>query len=80
MRCPVVVGRDGELAAVARAVQAARRGVGGTLLVVGEAGVGKSRLAAEAKTLAGAEGLRVLCGRAAQDFLPRVPDGVAAAR
>jgi len=47
-----VVGRDEELAALAEAVAAPRRGHGRMVSLVGDAGVGKSRLIAEVKTLA----------------------------
>ncbi|WP_425564173.1 AAA family ATPase, partial [Pseudonocardia zijingensis] len=43
-RCPVVVGRAGELALVRRLVAAAAAGRGGALVVHGEAGIGKTAL------------------------------------
>ncbi|HEY3503724.1 MAG TPA: AAA family ATPase [Actinocatenispora sp.] len=46
--CPVVVGRDAELAAVRAAYRRCRRGEPVTVLVSGEAGIGKSRLVATA--------------------------------
>lgn len=42
--CPVLVGRDAALAAAVDALDRARAGCGSTLLVSGEAGIGKSRL------------------------------------
>jgi class 3 adenylate cyclase/tetratricopeptide (TPR) repeat protein len=42
-----LVGRDGELAAAAEAVDAVLQGSGGVLVVSGDAGIGKTRLAAE---------------------------------
>ena len=63
MRCPIVVGRDRELAALTEQVGAARAGAGGWVTVTGEAGVGKSRLVAEAAGLAAAAGMMVLTGR-----------------
>ena len=44
---PVVVGRSAELADLAAAYVTARRGEPVTVLLGGEAGIGKSRLAAE---------------------------------
>ncbi|MCU1508530.1 MAG: Fimbriae protein [Glaciihabitans sp.] len=45
--CPVLVGRDAELALAVRRWDAAREGTGHVLLVSGEAGIGKSRLLSE---------------------------------
>ena len=42
--CPVLIGRDAPLTTVVHTLDRARDGNGGTLLVSGEAGVGKSRL------------------------------------
>lgn len=63
MRCPVVVGRDAELAGLAAAVDAAARGAGSCVLVRGEAGVGKTRLVRAAAAAAAARGLLTLHGR-----------------
>ncbi len=68
VRSPVLVGRDLEVAAVRQAILSAHAGDGGLLVVTGEAGVGKSRLLAEARELAQRMGMPVLVGRA-------VPDG-----
>jgi DNA-binding CsgD family transcriptional regulator len=62
--CPVVVGRDAELAALTDHLDAAVAGHGGLVLLVGEAGVGKSRLAREVAARAAGRGLPVLSGRA----------------
>ena len=62
--CPVVVGRAVELAALAGLVADAADGRGGVAVLVGEAGVGKSRLAREAAALAAGRGVLVLSGRA----------------
>jgi DNA-binding CsgD family transcriptional regulator len=62
--CPVIIGRSEELAALAGLVADATDGRGGLAALVGEAGVGKSRLAREAAALAADRGLLVLSGRA----------------
>jgi DNA-binding CsgD family transcriptional regulator len=66
LRCPVVVGRAGELAQVRRLVAATAAGHGGALAVVGEAGVGKTRLLDATASAATDSGLLVLGGRAMQ--------------
>ena len=58
--CPILIGRSQALEAVGTAMESAREGRGQILLVAGEAGIGKSRLAREAKTLA--NGMTVLQG------------------
>ncbi|SNY60186.1 BTAD domain-containing putative transcriptional regulator [Paractinoplanes atraurantiacus] len=60
-----LVGRDAEKAVVCAAVEAAAGGAGGAVFVVGEPGVGKSRLADEAARQAGESDLTVLRGRSA---------------
>jgi len=62
--CPVLVGRDDEVAAITGALERAAAGRGGAVFVVGEAGLGKSRLVGEAEAVARAMGLTVLDGRA----------------
>ena len=57
---PAFVGRTDELGALDRAVGAARGGTGSALLVVGEAGIGKTRLVTEAANRARASSLQVL--------------------
>src|SRR3954470_6533325 len=56
------VGRDRELTELVGAVREARRGCGSVLLLTGEAGIGKTRLAEEAAARARANGARVVCG------------------
>jgi DNA-binding CsgD family transcriptional regulator len=57
---PTTVGRERELAALDELLAQARAGVGGVVCAAGEAGVGKSRLAAEAVARATAQGFAVL--------------------
>ncbi|QJY46590.1 ATP-binding protein [Pseudonocardia broussonetiae] len=57
-----MVGRAAELALLRARVDAAGRGEGGAVLVTGEAGIGKSRLVAEATARAAAAGRTVLVG------------------
>ncbi|MGW4699908.1 ATP-binding protein, partial [Streptomyces sp. NPDC004285] len=60
------VGRRHELGALSAAVAAAAAGAAQCLVVTGEAGMGKSRLLAETAREAGARGLAVAGGRAAE--------------
>ena len=53
------IGRPAELARIAALLEAAEHGTAGGLLVVGEAGVGKSRLLAEGSEIARGRGMRV---------------------
>src|ERR1700730_17030896 len=63
VRASVVVGRDEELRTIEDALRATRDGAGSALFVVGEGGIGKSRLAAAAADLAFAADMRLLRGR-----------------
>jgi DNA-binding CsgD family transcriptional regulator len=63
-RCPVVIGRGAETGALRTALRAAADGSGGVMFLTGEAGIGKSRLAAELAAEARARGAVVLAGRA----------------
>src|SRR5215208_716895 len=56
-----MIGREQERQRLAQALEAARRGTGSLMLVAGDAGVGKTRLAEE---LAAGAAAVVLCGRA----------------
>jgi predicted ATPase len=60
----VLVGRDGELAALRAAFDTAAAGRPTIVLLTGEAGIGKTRLTDEAAVLARAAGMRVLRGEA----------------
>ena len=62
-RAPLLVGRDAELVELTRALSGARAGRGGSAHLVGEAGIGKSRLAAMVAGRAFDAGMRVLRGR-----------------
>ncbi len=70
MLCDVLIDRGAELGALGDALDAAADCRGGTVFVTGDAGVGKSRLAREAVSLASRQGLRVLGGRAAESAVP----------
>lgn len=61
--CPVLVGRARELALLTELLDGARAGSGATVLLGGDAGVGKTRLCRELKRDATARGFRVIEGR-----------------
>src|SRR5437588_3974982 len=61
--CPVLIGRGAELTALRLLVDRARSSKGQLVLLSGEAGIGKSRLVAEAKTYATAQGFLLLQGQ-----------------
>jgi hypothetical protein len=63
---PALLEREAALAALADALADARDGEGRLLVVEGSAGIGKSRLLAEARTLAVAAGMQVLSSRAGE--------------
>ncbi len=60
--CPVLIGRDGELAQIEAALDAAAKGNGQTVVVAGEAGGGKSAFVRALEERALARGVRVLRG------------------
>ena len=64
--CPSVIGRDSEIADLTGALQDAVRSRGSAYFLVGEAGIGKSRLVREATERARSEQLPVLLGQATQ--------------
>ena len=68
--CPELVGRAAEAAALDDRVTAAARGAGGVVVLVGDAGTGKSRLVAETTATARATGATVLFGRAVPGAQP----------
>lgn len=58
-----LIGRAGELERAATALDRAAAGEGGALFLVGEAGIGKTRLVEESMRLASRRGFRALAGR-----------------
>jgi predicted ATPase len=60
--CPVLVGRDGEVARLRAAIERAAAGQPGCVLVAGEAGIGKTRLVTEALGHAAGLGVVALIG------------------
>ena len=62
MRSPVLVGRSEELAILDAALDRARAGGPSTVLIGGEAGIGKTRLVTEFTAGAAASGARLLAG------------------
>ncbi|MEO7002257.1 MAG: AAA family ATPase [Ktedonobacterales bacterium] len=73
--CPVLVGRRADLAALRSLVEQGVNGAGRVILLGGEAGIGKSRLVAEAKTYAASHGALLLQGNCFQTdrSLPYAP-------
>jgi DNA-binding CsgD family transcriptional regulator len=70
MQSRVLVGREHELGVMATALDQMAEGAGRVIFLVGESGVGKSRLVREAASLASARGFLVLTGRAVQSSAP----------
>jgi predicted ATPase len=62
--CPVLIGRSDEVEQLGELLAEARAGSGRLAFVLGEAGIGKSRLLRETETSARDLGMRVLTGRA----------------
>jgi DNA-binding CsgD family transcriptional regulator/tetratricopeptide (TPR) repeat protein len=60
--CPVLVGRERAVAALSQLIDALATSASQALLISGDAGIGKSRLASEAKAYAGERGASVLGG------------------
>src|SRR5512142_893989 len=61
------IGRAPELALLAAQISAAGRGEGRVVLICGEPGIGKTRLAEEAAARAAAAGMRCVRSRASED-------------
>ncbi len=68
--CDALVGRDAETAVLRERVAAAAGGSGGVVVLVGEAGAGKSRLVREITAAGRATGATVLSGRAVPSTHP----------
>lgn len=66
VRCPTLVGRRQQLTALRASLAAARLGRGGASVLVGPAGIGKSRLARETGATARTWNVPVLVGRAVE--------------
>jgi len=65
VRCPIIVGREDTVSLMAGTVRQLRAHArGGTLVVVGEAGVGKTRLAEDMREQAARAGIAAVTGRA----------------
>src|SRR5690242_11396143 len=69
MQCQVLVGRDAELGALTAALDQTSTS-GGLVVLTGEAGVGKSRMARELAAVASSGGYTVVSGRAVQASSP----------
>jgi DNA-binding CsgD family transcriptional regulator len=70
VRCPILVGREGPVSLIAGAVRRLRGDAGaGALVVVGEAGVGKTRLGEYLADAAAKAGISVAHGRALPEGL-----------
>lgn len=64
--CPVLVGRDQEISLLVRVFDEAADGRGATVVLRGEAGIGKTRLVREALAAAGNRSMTTLVGRSLQ--------------
>lgn len=62
LTCPILVGRAAYFEAIQRLLGRARAGHGGTLLLAGEAGIGKSRLVREMAAQAAEHGMQIVQG------------------
>jgi predicted ATPase len=68
--CPVLVGREAELDDLRTRLDSTAGGRGGVLVISGEAGSGKSRLARELRGMAEKRGMRGLTGRTVETSVP----------
>lgn len=60
--CPIFIGRQFDLTAIHMLIERLRHGQGHVVLLSGEAGIGKTRLVAEAKTYAAARAVQLFQG------------------
>ncbi|MEJ3652739.1 BTAD domain-containing putative transcriptional regulator [Actinomycetes bacterium KLBMP 9759] len=75
-----LVARDGEIALLDERLMAARRGRGGAVVVVGEAGIGKTRLVSAVAETARARGMLVAAGTCVDAVTPPFRPWVSALR
>jgi class 3 adenylate cyclase len=68
--CPVLIGREQELSTLEDALLATRRGEGQVVLLAGDAGMGKTRLATELQRRARRLGMNTLWGGCSEAELP----------
>jgi DNA-binding CsgD family transcriptional regulator/tetratricopeptide (TPR) repeat protein len=61
--CPILIGRNAEMAVLQERLEAAEHRQGGVVLLCGEAGIGKSRLLAELQRSASDHGFQLLGGQ-----------------
>ncbi len=73
--CPVIVGRDAAMATLERALERGASRQGQAILLTGEAGIGKSRLVAEARARAAARDYAIFAGQCFEEdrALPFAP-------
>src|SRR5437868_12285024 len=64
MVCPTTIGRAREIESLSRLIGQLSDGHGTTVVISGEAGIGKSRLVSEARSRAASHGVRILQGAA----------------
>jgi hypothetical protein len=68
VRCPIMIGREGPVSLIADAIRRLRADAhDGALIVLGEAGIGKTRLAEHISEVAAKAGVAAIAGRALPD-------------
>jgi predicted ATPase len=69
-----MVGRDNEMKVLQEYLDKAAKGLGNTIFISGEAGIGKTRLTTELKSYAQSKGFKVLSGQGLSESLtPYMP-------